>query len=331
MPPIRRLSGSADSTRSGRRPGSVPGEVDLLDAYSEAVVAAVAAVSPAVVHIETSKGTRRQGHGSGFVLTGDGFVLTNSHVIEAGEQLDVTLADGFKARAAVVGDDPDSDLAVLRLPTSELPRAALGDSAAIRPGQLAIAVGNPLGFQSSVTAGVISALGRSWRAKSGRMMHDILQTDAALNPGSSGGPLVNSRGEVIGVNTATIHQAQGMCFAIAINTARRIATQLIAYGKVRRSQIGIVAQNLVLPSGLARQHDLLQETGVLVLETEPGGAAAEAGVLPGDLLLTFDEAPIYTIDDLHALLTGDRVGQATALVVLRDDRRVRCLVDPREG
>jgi S1-C subfamily serine protease len=313
-------------------------DAPLLDAYSQAVMHAAERVSPAVVNVEVrsaasgrgNAGRQRAGHGSGFAITPDGFLLTNSHVVHEADSIHVTLQDGHRAEADLAGDDPDSDLAVLRVRTDGLPYVQLADSRQLRVGQLAIAVGNPLGFQCSVTAGVVSALGRSLRARSGRLMDDILQTDAALNPGNSGGPLVNSRGDVIGVNTAVILPAQGICFAIASNTARLVATQLIAYGRVRRSWLGIAGQNVPLPRHLVRSHDFLQSSGVLVAGVEPASPAEAAGAAEGDLIVLLDEAPISSIDDLHAQLTAARAGVSARLSVLRHGRRVDLTVVPIE-
>jgi S1-C subfamily serine protease len=250
--------------------------------------------------------------------------------VSGADQIHVTLSDGHRTHATLVGDDPDSDLAVIRLPHSDLPFATFGDSQAIRVGQLAIAVGNPLGFQYSVTAGVVSALGRSLRAGSGRLMDDILQTDAALNPGNSGGPLVDSQGRVIGVNTAIILPAQGICFAIASNTARLVATQLIAFGRVRRNYLGVAGQNVMLPRWLVRKHDLLQDSAILVAGVEPAGPAQRAGVQEGDLLVALDEVPIESIDDLHRQLAAVRSGEPHTLTVVRDDQRHTIAVTPEE-
>jgi S1-C subfamily serine protease len=309
-------------------------DAPLHDAYSQAVIRAAETVSPAVLKIDvrvaTSGGQRGGGSGSGFLITPDGFALTNSHVVSGAEEIQVTMSDGHHTSAALVGDDPDSDLAVIRLRHSDLPFASFGDSQAIRVGQLAIAVGNPLGFQYSVTAGVVSALGRSLRARSGRLMDDILQTDAALNPGNSGGPLVDSVGRVIGVNTAMILPAQGICFAIASNTARLVATQLIAYGRVRRSFLGVAGQNVILPRWLVRKHDLLQDSAVLVAGVERASPADKAGMRQGDLLVAFDDVPIESIDDLHRQLTADRAGAQSTMTIVRDDRRQSISVTPAE-
>jgi S1-C subfamily serine protease len=323
-----------------RPQNTVRNDADLLDAYSRAVIHAAETVSPAVVNVEVRKnegqrggqmsGRGGHGSGSGFVLTPDGFILTNSHVVHDADNIHVTLQDGFRAAADLVGDDPHSDLAVIRVRTSGLVHATLGDSQAIRVGQLAIAVGNPLGFQCSVTAGVVSALGRSLRASSGRLMDDIIQTDAALNPGNSGGPLVDSRGEIIGVNTAMILPAQGICFAIASNTVKRVATQLIAYGRFRRSYIGVAGQNVTLPRWLVRENDLLEDSAILVAGVERESPAQRAGLEEGDLIIAFDDVPVTSIDDLHAHLTDVRVGVATNVTIIRDRQRQSLPIVPGE-
>lgn len=306
-----------------------PQEGPLLDAYSEALVQAVERVAPSVVTLYTRKGRHRArtGTGSGFILSGDGLVLTNSHVVHGADHIEVLLADGRRPDCVLRGEDPDTDLAVLRVYAPNLKPAVLGDSKALRVGQLAIAIGNPLGFQASVTAGVVSALGRSLRSISGRLMDDILQTDAALNPGNSGGPLVNSRGEVIGVNTATIPSAQGLCFAIGINTAKWVAGLLLRDGKVRRSYLGIAGQNVSLGREAAQKMGRQQSTGVLVMGVEPHGPAWGAGVREGDVLIQFDQQPVRGIDDLHRLLTHQAIGIPKDLLVWRsgDTRALRVL------
>jgi S1-C subfamily serine protease len=295
---------------------SLPDDRDLLDAYSHAVTHAVGQVSPAVVRIDVRDGPSRGGSGSGFAFTPDGLVLTNSHVVHAADRITLTFLDGATADAMRIGDDPDTDIAVLRTNHMFTPSAALGNSKGLKVGQLAIAVGNPFGFQFTVTAGVVSALGRSMRASSGRMMEEIIQTDAALNPGNSGGPLVDSRGRVIGVNTATIMGAQGLCFAVGIDTAKYIASQILLHGRVRRSWIGIAAQNVPLPRRLVYEYKLPASAGVMATHIDPQGPAEAAGLREGDIIVSFAGERVSAIDELHRLLTDDRVGRRVPLVVL---------------
>ncbi len=267
------------------------------------------------------------------MFTPDGFILTNSHVVHGASKIDVTLMDGRKFQAQQIGDDPDTDLAVIRVAAPNLVPAELGDSHAIRVGQLVIAIGNPYGFQYTVTAGVVSALGRSLRAQSGRLMDGVIQTDAALNPGNSGGPLVNSRGEVIGVNTAMILPAQGICFATSIDTAKFVAGRLIRDGKISRSYIGMAGQNVPIPRRIVRFYQLPVETGVLVVSFETNGeasAAREAGLLAGDLLVEFDGVPIRGIDDLHRLLTDERIGKRVPVTVIRGVQKLSIELVPKE-
>jgi S1-C subfamily serine protease len=304
-------------------------DIGLLDAYSQAVVRATERISPSVVFIEVSKdpgdSTNRprpsprelRGSGSGFVFTPDGLILTNSHVVSGAGKLEVTVSDGRRYRASIVGDDPSSDLAVIRISAPGLIAASLGDSEKIRVGQLAIAIGNPYGFQYSVTAGVISALGRSLRSRSGRLIDNVLQTDAALNPGNSGGPLLNSLGEVIGVNTAVILPAQGLCFAVAINTAKFVAGQLIKLGRIRRAYLGIGGQTVGIPRALLRAQNLKDESGVLVISVEPESPAKTAQLQEGDIIVALDETPVRSVDDLHRILTEARIGVACELTLLR--------------
>jgi S1-C subfamily serine protease len=301
---------------------------NLLDAYSRAVVHAVELVGPAVVKIEVDRGG-----GSGVVFTPDGLVLTNSHVVERTNRPRLMFPDGREMAAETVGRDVHSDLAVIRADASSGPPltfATLGDSRSVRVGQVAIAIGNPYGFHHSVTTGVISALGRSLRARSGRLMDDIIQTDAALNPGNSGGPLVTTRGEVIGINTATILPAQGLCFAIASNTARFVAAQLIRDGHMRRSYVGVAGQNVPVPRALARANQLAVSSGVLVTSVEPDSPARLAGLRDGDVILAFDGEVVSGTDDLHRLLTGDRIGRSAPLSILRGGRRRQLIIVPAE-
>ncbi|HEY7182546.1 MAG TPA: trypsin-like peptidase domain-containing protein, partial [Blastocatellia bacterium] len=321
---------SADG--GGSNVAEVLSDDELLDAYSQAVIGAAEKVSPSVVNIEVADGARRSGDGgSGFVFTPDGFLLTNSHVVHGASKIEVTLLDGRRGEAQLIGDDPETDLAVIRVTAPNLMSVAFGDSNKIRVGQLAIAIGNPYGFQYSVTAGVVSALGRSLRSGTGRLIDNVIQTDAALNPGNSGGPLINSRGEVIGVNTAVILPAQGICFATAINTAKFVAGQLIKEGRVRRSYIGVMAQVVPLHRRLVRYHNLAVETGVLVVSPEPGGPASKAGVQEGDVIVAYDDRPIAGIDDLHRLLTDRTVGVESNLTVIRGNDKLALKVTPEDS
>jgi S1-C subfamily serine protease len=302
----------------------------LLDAYSSAVTGAVSAAHPAVVHIEVRGNDTPGGSGSGFFISPDGYLLTNSHVVHGAKELRVFLADGRKLAADLIGDDPDSDLAVLRVSADELSHLTLADSAAVRPGQIAIAIGSPMGFQQTVTAGIVSGLGRSLRGASGRLIDNVLQTDAALNPGNSGGPLVNTRGEVIGVNTAIIRPAQGICFAIASNTARWVAAWLIKDGRIRRSYIGLGGQSVPLIRKVARYHHLAQETGVLVASLEAESPAARAGLREGDIVVALDGVATPAVDALHKLLTGDRIGERAIVTFLRGVELRRHAIIPLE-
>ncbi len=316
---------------------------DVMDAYSRAVITAAEKVSPSVVCIEVGQRVsnhrpniprmpqERRGSGSGFIFTPDGFILTNSHVVHGAEKIEVTLADGHKHEADLIGDDPDTDLAVIRINAPNLVPAQLGEAQRIRVGQLVIAIGNPYGFQYSVTAGVVSALGRSLRAQSGRLMDAVIQTDAALNPGNSGGPLVNSRGEVIGVNTAMILPAQGICFATSIDTAKFVASRLIRDGKVSRSYIGLAGQNVPLPRRIVRYYDLAVESGIFVISFENDSPARKGGVREGDIIIGFDDRPTAGIDDLHKLLTEQRIGRKSSLMVIRGTEKVTIDVTPEES
>ena len=320
---------------------------DLLDAYSRAVITAAEKVSPSVVYIEIQQPVRSRrgnarrnpretprevrGSGSGFIFTPDGFILTNSHVVHGSKGIEVTVSDGRKYEAELIGDDPDTDLAVIRINAPNLVPVHLGEAQKIRVGQLVVAIGNPYGFQYSVTAGVVSALGRSLRAQSGRLMDDVIQTDAALNPGNSGGPLVNSRGEVVGVNTAMILPAQGICFATSIDTAKFVASRLIRDGKVSRSYIGLAGQNVPLPRRIVRYYNLAVESGILIVSFEENSPARNAGLREGDIIIGFDDHPTAGIDDLHKLLTEDRIGHKSALLIIRNTERLRLDVVPEES
>ena len=315
---------------------------ELLDAYSRTVIHAVETTGPAVVKIELD---RRGAVGSGVLFTPDGFILTNSHVVAQTSHVRVTLPDGRSARADLVGHDPHTDLAVVRLDGSGLPWARLGDSKRVRVGQIAIAIGNPYGFQHSVTAGVVSALGRSLRSQTNRLMDDVIQTDAALNPGNSGGPLVTTTGEVIGINTAMILPAQGLCFAVASNTARFVASLLIRDGRVRRSYIGVAGQNTPIPRAIARRFEHARgalslidgrgsgfgaRSGVLVQSVEPDSPAAAAGLSEGDVIVAFAGETVSGVDDLHRLLTADRIGVPSAVAILRGAERRTIAIVPAE-
>lgn len=319
-------------------------ENEILDAYSNAVVSVAEKASPSVVKIEIEQNrqtagvggrnaprqTPAGGSGSGFVFTPDGFILTNSHVVHDASKINVVLHDGRRHLAELVGDDPDTDLAVIRINAPHLEALKFGSSHNLRVGQMAIAVGNPYGFQTTVTAGVVSALGRSLRSNSGRLIDDVVQTDAALNPGNSGGPLVNSRGEVIGVNTAVILPAQGICFAIAVDTAKFVAARLIRDGRIRRSYIGMAGQNVQLPRRLVRHYNLPKETGVLVVSFDRDSPAALAGLKENDVLIEFDQTPIAGIDELHRLLTDERVGVRKWMTVIRGTEKLNISIVPAE-
>jgi len=309
-----------------------PSDAALLDAYSTAVSAAVARVAPAVahVHVERAK-SRHAGSGSGFVLTPDGYLVTNSHVVSGAAALEVTLPDGRTAAAHVVGDDPDSDLAVLKVAAGDLAWCRFGDSSRLRVGQIAIAIGSPYGFQHTVTAGIVSALGRSMRASTGRLLDNILQTDASLNPGNSGGPLVDASGAVIGVNTAVILPAQGICFAIAASTAERVATVLIREGRVRRAWLGVGGTTTTLARRVVRYFSLASEGGVRVESIERGSPAELAGIAKGDVIVAVDGAALTGIDDLQRLLIADAIGRELAIAVVRRDRLLTLSATPGES
>jgi len=322
---------------SGFGDGSdVPSDYSLLDEYSRTVVSAAERVAPAVVNIEIQQRSKNRsrdiaGSGSGFIITPDGFILTNSHVIHGATQIVVNLSDGRDCPAQLIGDDPETDLAVIRIAAPQLVHVRLADSEPLRVGQVAIAIGNPLGFQASVTAGVISALGRSMYSQSGRLIDNIIQTDAALNPGNSGGPLVNSAGEVIGVNTAMIRPAQGICFAIASNTAKLVAGWLIRDGRIRRSYIGVAGQNVPLHRRVIRFYNLPLETGVLVVSVEKDSPAQRAGLREGDIIVGFGERPIGSIHYLHKMLVAEQIGVPAKLLIIRHTEKLELSILPAES
>ena len=316
-----------------------PGESVLLDAYSNAVISASEKISPSVVKIDVAQAGRsrsgepheRQGGGSGFVFTPDGLILTNSHVVHGATRIQASFSDGHRFPAHTIGDDPATDLAVIRIDAPQIVAAPLGDSQKLRVGQLAIAIGNPYGFQYTVTAGVVSALGRSLRSYSGRLIDDVIQTDASLNPGNSGGPLVSSDGRVVGVNTATIMGAQGLCFAIGINTAKFVAGRLLRDGRIRRAYIGVEAQTAPLHRRLVRFYDLPQESGVIVSAVTPGSPAQREGLREGDVIVALDGKAVAGVDDLHRLLTDAHVGVSSSLTVLRWTQKLELQVVPQEA
>ena len=319
---------------------SPEGENDgpLLDAYSDAVTRAVDQVSTAVVHLSVQqRSVRRQrgrediGQGSGFVITPDGYALTNSHVVHGSQSIQVSLPDGAMAGADLVGDDPDTDLAVVKIHGNHFSHVVLEDSRSVKVGQVAIAIGSPYGFQHTVTAGIVSATGRSMRAQSGRLIDNIIQTDAALNPGNSGGPLVNSHGKVVGVNSAMILPAQGICFAIASNIAQHVAAWLIKEGRIRRGYLGVAGQNVPIHRRIVRYFDLAVETGVMVTSIEPESPAAKAGVAVGDVIISLENQTIANIDDLHRSLTDIRIGRIAELVVVRQTQKLNLSIVPQES
>jgi S1-C subfamily serine protease len=332
-----RAFGDDDSVVTDGQARLLASDDELLDSYSKTITGAVAKVGAAVVNIRVH-GTNRDrrpgiesgGSGSGFVIAPDGFILTNSHVVHGADRLEVTLADGRVFAASLVGDDPETDLAVVRINASQLVHAQFGDSKLIRVGQIAIAIGSPFGFQQTVTAGVVSALGRSMRSQSGRLIDNVIQTDAALNPGNSGGPLVNSCGEIIGVNTAIILPAQGICFAIASNTAEFVAAWLIKEGIIRRSWIGVAGQNVPIHRRVVVFHRLPVDHGVLVSGIEPGSPASRAGLREGDVIITFGGEPVSGIDELHRHLVARVIGVPSAITVIRHTEKLDLVITPEE-
>ena len=303
-----------------------------LDPYSEQVAQAFDRVGPAVVHVMAfAKDGRPTGQGSGVIFTPDGYVLTNSHVVAPAGRLSASLTDGQRFDATLIGDDPATDTAVLRLAGAGLPHAELGTSAGLRVGQLVVAIGNPLGFTCTVTAGIVSALGRTLRTRGGGLLDSVIQTDAPLNPGNSGGPLVSGAGRVVGINTAMIAPAQGICFAIGIDTAIWVATRLMRDGRVRRSRLGLSVQTVPITTRVRRFHGLDQATGVMVSELAADGPARQAGLQPGDVLLSFDGLPIIGVDDLHRTLTAERTGIPVSLRLLRRTEILTVQITPLEN
>ena len=307
-----------------------PNERTLLDAYSESVSRIVDRAGPAVIHLEVQGNDAPCGSGSGFFISPDGYALTNSHVVSGAREIRAALADGRRIPAVLIGDDPDTDLAVVRVGATDVAHLPLADSDRVRPGQIAIAIGSPMGFQQTVTAGIVSGLGRSLRGQSGRSIEHIIQTDAALNPGNSGGPLLDTRGAVIGVNTAIIRPAQGICFAIASNIVQWVAGWLIKEGRVRRSFIGVAGQNVPLLRKLVLAYRLAADRGVLVSRVEPGSPAANAGVREDDIIVSLDGVATARVETLHRLLTADRIRRAAELGVLRGVEFFTLTVTPRE-
>jgi S1-C subfamily serine protease len=332
---------SEENPGGGLRVGaetSKPNDSALLDEYSRTVVSVVERVAPAVVKVEIKQPVNGRsgpreigGSGSGFIIAPDGFILTNSHVVHETSAISINLPDGREYPAQLIGDDPDTDLAVIRIDAPPLAHVRLADSESLRAGQLVIAIGNPLGFQASVTAGVISALGRSMHSQSGRLIDNVIQTDAALNPGNSGGPLVNSAGEVIGVNTAMIRPAQGICFAIASNTAKFVAGWLIKEGRIRRGYIGVAGQNVPIHRRIVRFYDLPRETGVLVVSVEKESPAQRAGMREGDVIVALNDTPIGTIHELHKMLMAEQIGVRSQITIIRHTEKLMLPITPAES
>jgi S1-C subfamily serine protease len=331
--------GSADYQSGGQNAQSSD-DFHLLDAYSQAVVQAAERVSPSVVHLKVYKKNSNSrnrnyrpeaGSGSGFIISSEGFIVTNSHVVSDSQKIEVNLPDGRTFPADLIGNDPATDVALIRIHAEKLPSVKFGNSKMLKVGQLAIAIGNPYGFEYTVTAGVISALGRSLRSGNGRLIDNVIQTDAALNPGNSGGPLVNSRGEIIGINTAVILPAQGICFAVAANTAEYVVSELITKGRVRRGYLGIAGQQINLPKTIIKNYQLNIQSGVLVQQVEADAPAYNREIQQGDVIIGFDNQAISGIDDLHRLLTEDSIGNRVHLEVLRQNQKIKITAIPGEN
>ncbi|MBN8822439.1 MULTISPECIES: trypsin-like peptidase domain-containing protein [unclassified Spirosoma] len=330
--------------------GTVTQDGALLDAYSNTVVTVAKKVSQSVVQIKVSgrsssqesaksnpptrrppgRGESDGGTGSGFIISTDGYIITNNHVVAGASKIQVSLPDSNEYEATLIGRDPATDIAVIKIYADGLKAIRFADSKQVQVGQIAIAVGNPYGFQYSLTAGVVSALGRTLRSESGRLIDDVIQTDAALNPGNSGGPLVNSNGDVIGVNTAVILPAQGICFAVSSNLAALVAGKLIMHGRVRRGYLGIAGQLINLTERIKQYNQLTTKSGVMVVSVEPDGIAGNSELREGDIIVEFNGQPVATVDDLHRLLTDDSIGRLTQLTVLRQNRKKGVMVTPGE-
>jgi S1-C subfamily serine protease len=323
------ISNGGEALHGPDSPEPDPSEREALDAYSNVVVRVAEMLRPAVVNLRSGRG-RREGTGSGILFTPDGFLLTNHHVVQGSEQIRVRLGDGRELSGRVVGADPWSDLAVVQADSGGLPHAPLGDSATLRVGQLVVAIGSPFGFESTVTAGVVSALGRTLRSITGHLVDNVIQTDAALNPGNSGGPLVDSRGRVIGINTAIIQPAQGICFAIPINMAKHVLPQLMQHGRVVRGYLGLHGRVVPIPQALSRRYELTQKTGVEVMAIEENGPADQAGILEEDVIVALGDEPATNVDDLHKLLMRLPVGIPATVRLLRKERRLERMVVPAE-
>ncbi len=325
-------SKETSGAESGKKsdPTETTSEAEILDAYSRSVVHAVDSVGPSVVHLQIFQNGKEAGSGSGFFLTPDGFLATNSHVVDGATKIKAKLADGTSRDTELVGNDPHTDLAVLKIHGGRFPHSVFADSKNLKVGQLVVAIGNPYGFESTVTAGVVSALGRSLRSRNGRLIDNVIQTDAALNPGNSGGPLVNSGGKIIGINTAIILPAQGICFAVASNTAEYVVTRLITYGNVKRGYLGVAGQNQKVPSVTKSLNRLSQESGILVVSVESGSPADRSGIRNGDLIFGLDGKEILTIDDLHKILDESSIGKKIGIRLLRDGSIRTFFVEPGE-